>query len=109
MKVAVVWNGDKDSAVAYSNVKEKFDISFLLTFLHEKRSNARFLSAIKRQSEKLGVPFFWAKVNTARPEDYRETMAELKEDYGVEAIVTNGDQRLIEDACRAIGLKAIKA
>jgi len=36
-------------------------------------------------------------------------MAELKEDYGVEAIVTNGDQSLIEDACRAMGLKAIKA
>ena len=109
MKVALVWEGDPSSAFSYGKVKGKFDISFLLTFLKKERSNASFLSTIKRQCEKLGVPFFWAKMKTARLEECRETIVELKEDFGIEGIVTNGTQSLIEDACRASGIKVIRA
>jgi 5,10-methylene-tetrahydrofolate dehydrogenase/methenyl tetrahydrofolate cyclohydrolase len=108
MKVALVWNGDKSSAFAYGKVKGKFDVSFLITFLQKDRSNTSYLSTIKRQSENRGVPFFWAKMKTAHPEEYRETITELKEDYGIEGIVTNGNQSLIEDACKAAGIKVIK-
>jgi len=109
MKVALVWDGDKESVFSYGKVKGKFDISFLLTFLQKERSNASFLSTIKRQCEKFNVPFFWAKMETAHPEEYRETIAELKKDFGIEGIVTNGTQSLIEDACRAMGVKVIRA
>lgn len=109
MKVALVWDGDMSSAFSYDKVKGKFDISFLLTFLQKERSNASFLSTIKRQCEKLGIPFFWAMMKTARPEEFKETVAELKDDFGIEGIVTNGTQSLIEDACRATGIEVIRA
>ncbi len=109
MKVAVVWNGDKRSAFSYGTVKGKFDVAYLLTFLQEECCDARFLFTLKRQCKKLGVPFFWAKMETAHPEEYRETIAELKKDYGIEGIVTNGTQSLIEDACRATGMAVIRA
>jgi hypothetical protein len=109
MKVALLWNGDKNSALTYAKVKGKFDIAFLLTFLQKEHCNASFLSTLKRQREKLGVPFFWAKMETAYPEEYRESIIELKKDYGIEGIVTNGTQSLVEDACRDTGIKVIRA
>lgn len=109
MKVALVWNGDNKSAFAYSKVKGKFDVSFLLTFLQKGRSNTSFLSTIRCQCEKLGVPFFWVKMKTAYPEEYREVIASLKENYEIEAIVTNGSESLIEDACNATGMKVVRA
>ncbi|HEX9863010.1 MAG TPA: hypothetical protein VGB11_07005 [Candidatus Bathyarchaeia archaeon] len=109
MKVVLLWNGDNNSARAYVKVKGKFDIAFLLTFLQKENCNASFLSTLKRQCKKRGVPFFWAKMETAYPEEYRESIAELKKDYGIEGIVTNGTQSLIEDACRATGIKVIRA
>ena len=109
MKVALVWNGDRSSALAYSNVKQKFVISFLITFLVKGKSDLRVLSILKRQSENRGVPFFWAKIKTGHAEEYRETITELKKDYGIEGIVTNGNERLIENACDATGMKVIIA
>ena len=109
MKVALVWNGDLASDCAYGNVKGKFDVSYLLTFLQKGKSNANFLSTIRKQCEKLGVPFFWIKMKTSNPEEYRENITELKEEYGIEGIVTNGDQSLIEDACKTSGIPMIKA
>lgn len=108
MKVALLWNGNANSASTYCRAKEKFDIHYLLTFLQKEHCNANFLSTLKLQCKKLGVPFFWAKMETSRPEEYSETLAELKKDYGIEGIITNGTQSAIEDACRTIGIKVIK-
>lgn len=104
-----MWSGDTTSACAYSNVKGKFDVSYFLTFLHKEHFDPNFLTRIKQQSERLGVPFFWAKIKNSDLEGYRETIAELKEEYGVEGIITNGEQNLIEDACKASGMKMIQA
>lgn len=109
MKVALVWNGDVESDLAYGKIKGEFDVSFLLTFLETDRSNFSFLSAIKCQSEKLGVPFFWAKMRTSNPEEYKETIALLKDDFGIEGIVTSGKQSPVEDACRATEMRVIEA
>jgi hypothetical protein len=109
MKVALVWNGDITSAFTYGKVKGKFDISFLLTFLTKEPSNASFLSTIKSQCGKLGVPYFFAKMKTEHPDEYAETITELKEDYGIEGIVTNGTESPIEDACKATGMEVIRA
>jgi len=74
MKVALVWNGDKNSVLMYGKVKEKFDVSFLLTFLQEEPSHTNYLSTIKRQSKELGVPFFLARVDAPYLEEYKETI-----------------------------------
>jgi diphthamide synthase (EF-2-diphthine--ammonia ligase) len=110
MKVALVWNGDKNSVLMYGKVKEKFDISFILTFLQEEPSHTNYLSTIKRQSKKLGVPFFWARVDAPYLEEYKETIVELKKDYGIEGIVTDSTHTSwIEDACKATGMEVIRA
>ncbi len=109
MKVALLWNGDKSSAFSYSKSKGKFDISFLLTFLREEHANASFLSTIKSQCRKLGVPFFWDKLETAHLKEYAKTFSELKEDFGIEGIVTSDGQGMIEDACKAVGMEIIRA
>ena len=110
MKVALVWNGDKDSALMYGKVKEKFNVSFLLTFLQEEPSHTGYLSTIKRQSKEFGVPFFWARVDAPYLEEYKEIIAELKSDYGIEGIVTDSaSTSWIEDACKATGMEVIRA
>jgi diphthine-ammonia ligase len=110
MKVALVWNGDKNSALTYGKVKEKFNVSFLLTFLQEEPSHTSYLSTIKRQSKEFGVPFFWARVDAPYLEEYKETIAELKKDYGIEGIVTDSaPTSWIEDACKATGMEVIRA
>jgi diphthamide synthase (EF-2-diphthine--ammonia ligase) len=110
MKVALIWNGDKNCVLMYGRVKEKFDVSFLLTFLQEEPSHTNYLSIIRRQSKKLGVPLCLARVDAPYPEDYKETIAELKKDCGIEGIVTDSTRTSwIEDACKATGMEVIKA
>jgi diphthamide synthase (EF-2-diphthine--ammonia ligase) len=110
MKVALVWNGDKNSVLMYGKVKGKFDVSFLLTFLNEEPSHSNHLSVIKRQSKELGVPYFLARVDAPYPEEYKEIIAELKRDYGIEGIVTDGTRTSwIEDACKTTGIEVIRA
>ncbi len=109
MKVALLWNGDKNANLSYCKMKTKFNIAYLLTFLNKEHCNANCIAALKRQHEKLGVPLFCDKMETANPEEYREAIAELKKDYGIEGIITNGTQSLIEDACKATGMKVIRA
>ncbi len=110
MKVALVWNGDKNSVMMYGKVKETFDVSFLLTFLQEEPPHTNYLSNIKCQSKKLGVPFFWSRVDAPYLEEYKETIAELKKDYGIEGIVMDRTHTSwIEDACKATGMEVIRA
>jgi hypothetical protein len=109
MKVALVWNGDQGSSFAYSKVKGDCAVSFLLTFLKKDCANDGLLSSIRRKCDEIDVPFFWAKMKTERVEEYGEVVAELKEEYGIEAIVTSGAQGVIEDACGRTGVKVIRA
>jgi hypothetical protein len=48
-------------------------------------------------------------MKTAYPEEYKEVIVSLKEDYEIEAIVTNGAESLVEDACNAAGMKVVRA
>ena len=110
MKVALVWNGDENSALMYGKVKEKFNVSFLLTFLQKEPFHASYLSTIKRQSKEFGVPFFWTRMDVPCLEEYKEAIAELKRDYGIEGIITDSEPASwIEDACKATGMEIIKA
>jgi hypothetical protein len=78
-------------------------------FPNEGTSNLATLLRLRLECEKLGVPFFWAKMKSKRSEEYREVVALLKEDYGIEAIVTDGSQDMIEKSCEALGVKVIRA
>lgn len=109
MKAALVWNGDEGSACTFGKVNGDINISYLLMLPNEDTSNLATLSRLRRECEKLGVPFFWAKMKSKLPEEYREVVALLKEDYGIEAIVTDGSQDEIEESCGALGVKLIRA
>jgi hypothetical protein len=109
VKAVFVWNGDKGSSYAFSKVREDFDISYILMVLNGDGSNHSSLSSLRRECEKLGVPFFWAKLKSERPEEYLEVVAELKDDYGIEAVVTDGSQGVIEESCGALGVRVIRA
>jgi hypothetical protein len=109
MKVALIWSGDQASACAYSKIKGSFDVSYLLMFLQKGRSTPDFLGKIKKQCEKLGVPFFWAKMRSSNLKEYGEVIAELKEEYGIEGIITSGDHSVIEEACKAVNMRVIEA
>lgn len=108
MKVALVWNGDKNSVLMYDRVKERFEVSFFLTFLQEEPSHSNYLSIIKRQSRRFGVPFFWARVDPPCLQEYKETIIELKKDYGIEGVVTDSAHKSwIEDACIATEMELV--
>jgi hypothetical protein len=109
MKVALVWNGNESSTCAFNKVKGEFEVSYLLAFLNGVGSKADSMSCIRRECAKFGVPFFWAKLKSERPEEYLEVVAELKEDYGIEAIVTYGSRNVIEESCGALGVRVIRA
>jgi uncharacterized protein (TIGR00290 family) len=116
MKVAVLWSGGKDSSLAcYKAIKNKFDVDLIVTFIWENPSLAHPLSVIKLQSKALQIPFFWAKVTAPYFEAYRETISELKKEYGIEGVVT-GDIAYVDsfhgnwigDVCKGTGVEVIK-
>jgi hypothetical protein len=108
MKVAFVWRRARNSAYGFDKTKLEFDLSYLLMFRTRSESNAGSVSSLKLECERFGVPLFWAKLDSERPEEYLEVVAELKEDFGVEAIVMDGAQDVIEESCRAVGMKVIR-
>lgn len=116
MKVAALWSGGKDSCLAYYKaMKNKHDVALIVTFIWEKPSLAHSLSIIKLQSEACQTPFFWAKVKEPYFEAYRETISELRKDYGIEGVVTGDISYVdsfhgnwIDDVCRGTGVEVIK-
>ena len=115
-KVAVLWSGGKDSALAcHKAIEAGYDVVFILTFIWEKPSLAHSLDLVKLQSKALQIPFFWAKVTQPYFESYRETIAELKEDFGITALVTGDISYVdrfhgnwVDDVCKGLGVEVIK-
>ena len=108
MKVALICNEDTDCASAYEKIKGDCDVTFLLTFL-KNGHHPGLLSNVSRECVGIGIPFFWAKMKTGLPEEYRQIVAELKSEYGIEGIVTDGSESLVETACGEVGVKAIRS
>jgi len=89
MKVAALWTGGKDSALAcYKAIKYGYNVSYIVTFIWEKHSLAHSLSLIKLQSEAIKVPFLWDKLKEPYFDSYREAILELKNEYSIERIIT---------------------
>jgi diphthine-ammonia ligase len=116
MKVAALWSGGKDSALAcYKALKHGFDVAFVMTFIWDKQPSSHPLAMTKLQSEALQIPFYWERVNPPYFESYKQAMLDLKEDYGIEGVVT-GDISLvdsfhgnwIDNVCKDTGVEVIK-
>jgi uncharacterized protein (TIGR00290 family) len=116
MKVAALWTGGKDSALAcYKAIKDGHKVAHLVTFLWQTPSSAHDLELIRLQSEALGIPFLWFKLEKPYSESYKEAMKTLEKEYGIQAIVT-GDiayvdsfhGNWIDDVCEGTSIKVIK-
>jgi len=116
MKVAALWTGGKDSSLAcYKALKEKLDVAFVMTFIWDQPPPSHPLPMIKFQSEALQIPFYWQRASPPYFEDYNQAILELKEDYGIEGIVTGDISRVdsfhgnwIDDVCKGTGIEVIK-
>ena len=116
MKVAVLWTGGKDSSLAcHKAMKEGYEVTFFVTFIWNNPSQAHSLPLIKMQSDAVKIPFLWDKLEEPYFEAYREAILELKEEYGIEGIVTGDISYVdafhgnwIDDVCKGTGVKVIK-
>jgi uncharacterized protein (TIGR00290 family) len=116
MKVAALWSGGKDSSLAcYRAIENKLDVALLVNFIWEKPSKAHSLTVVRLQAEALQKPSYEAHVKEPYFEEYHKTMLKLKQDYGVEAVVTGDITYIddfhgnwIDDVCKGTGLEVIK-
>jgi len=114
MKVAVSWTGGKDSALAYYKTVKEHDIKMLVNFLWEKPSFSHSFLTTKFHSEVIQKQFLWDKLTPPYDSSYKESILELRDEFGIEAIVT-GDitedsfhGKWIDEVCRGTGVKVIK-
>ena len=70
---------------------------------------------MKLQSEALGIPFLWDKLEPPYPEAYKEAILTLKKDHGIEAMVTTDTpyadsfhSKWIYEACKEAAVKVLK-
>ena len=113
MKVAVLWTGGKDSALAlHKTLKSGHKVAYLATLIWDKPSLAHSLSLIKLQSEAMGIPFFWDKLEKPYFESYRESILEMKTEYAVVtgdiAYVDDFHGNWIDEVCKGTGVQVIK-
>jgi uncharacterized protein (TIGR00290 family) len=114
MKTAVLWTGGKDSALACYKVQKEHEVSLFVNFIWEKTSLSHPFLLTKFQAEAIQKPFIWDKLNPPYFESYRESILELKNEYGIEAVVT-GDiaqdtfhGKWIDKVCKDTGVQVIK-
>ncbi|MCW4006135.1 MAG: diphthine--ammonia ligase [Candidatus Bathyarchaeota archaeon] len=115
MKVAVLWTGGKDSALACHKAQKDHDIALMATFIWQKPSLSHPLSLLKLQSDAVKTPFLWDRLKPPYPESYRESILELKNEYGIEGVVTGDISYVdefhgnwIDDVCKGTGVEVIK-
>jgi uncharacterized protein (TIGR00290 family) len=114
MKVAVSWTGGKDSALACYKAQKKHEIVVFANFIWEKPSLSHPIDITRTQAKVLRKQFLWDKLQPPYFESYREAIIELKNEYGIEAIVT-GDIAAddfhgawIDEVCKDTGVQVIK-
>lgn len=116
MRVAVSWSGGKDSCLAcYKALAQGHDVTNLVTFIWETPSLAHPMPLIALQSKALGIKHTEARVKEPYFEQYREAMARLKKENGIEGIVT-GDISFVDsfhgnwinDVCKGLNIEVIK-
>jgi len=89
LKVAVSWSGGKESGLAYYKAMSGgHEISLIVTFLWEIPTFYHPLELVKLQSEAMKTPHIKVKVEKPYFEGYRRAINNLREEYGIEGIVT---------------------
>jgi diphthine-ammonia ligase len=114
MKVAVSWTGGKDSALACYKAMKEHEVALFVHFMWEKPSPSHPTVITKLQSEAVETKFLWDRLDPPYRDAYRESILELKNEFGIEAIVT-GDITVdsfhgawIDEVCKDTGVKALK-
>jgi diphthine-ammonia ligase len=109
-----LWTGGKDSALAYLKVRKTHHVAMLVNFIWEKPSPSHPSLITKLQSEALREQFLWDRLQPPYLESYKESILELKNEYGIEAVVT-GDITVdafhgtwIDEVCKDTGVAVIK-
>ena len=115
MRVAALWTGGKDSSLACLKAMKEHDVAFMVTFIWEKPALSHPLPIIKLQSEAVKIPFLWERLNPPYDKSYRDAIIELKEEYGVKAVVTGDISYVdafhgnwIDEVCKDTGVEVIK-
>ena len=115
MKVASLWTGGKDSSLACYKAMKDHDVALFVHFMWEKPSPSHPLAITKLQSEALKKRFLWDRLKPPYLESYRESIIELKKEYGIEAVVTGDISYVdafhgnwIDDVCKGTGVEVIK-
>jgi len=115
MKIAALWTGGKDSSLACYKAMRKHNVECLVTFIWEKPSLSHPRSIIKAQSEASKIPFYWSKLRPPYEKSYREDILEMKDEYGIEGVVTGDISYVdayhgnwIDDVCKGTGVEVIK-
>jgi uncharacterized protein (TIGR00290 family) len=111
MRVAVSWSGGKESCLAYHRaVAQGHEVDFLLTFiLNDWPSLCHPISMMRLQSEALGIRHLTFKVRKPYMDGYRNVIANLAREEGIQGIVT-GDiwiddhRRWIENVCSGLSV-----
>ena len=114
MKVAVSWTGGKDSSLACYKAMKTHDVALFVHFVWEKPSPSHPRAITELQTQAVKPQILWDHLKPPYLESYRESILELKKEYGIEAIVT-GDITVdnihgawIDDVCKGTGVQVLK-
>ena len=114
MRVSVLWDGGKDSALAcYRAIVQGYDVASLVTFILDSwPSLCHPIHLMSLQSKALGISHLTFKVGEPYREGYRQSLTRLKEKTGIRGVVA-GDIRgtehkhWYESVCEGLGIDVI--
>jgi len=99
MKVVVSWSGGLESSLAcHKAIENGHDVTCLVTFVLDKYWPAMGHppKIMSLQSESIGIPHLFLKVEEPFKEDYKKAIASLIKNLGVKGIVT-GDIYVVDE------------
>ncbi len=115
LKVAALWTGGKDSSLACFKAMREHNVEYLVTFIWDKPSLAHPRLMMKAQSEATKIPFHWSRIQPPYKESYRNDIIELRDEYGIEGVVTGDISYVdahhgnwIDDVCKGTGVEVLK-
>lgn len=116
-RVAVLWTGGKDSALAYWRVREAgFSVVALVTFVPEGEVEfqAHPQWEIKEQAKCLGIPLYFCKISEPYRDSYISQLSNLREELQISAVVTgdidfvSGERSWIVECCEEARLNVLR-
>jgi diphthine-ammonia ligase len=114
MKVAMSWTGGKDCALACYKALKSHNVALFVHFDWETPSPSHPQAIAKLQAQALNAQFLWLPVKPPYLESYHKAIIQLKQEYGIEGIVT-GDITVdafhgawMDDLCKGTGVQVIK-